>query len=192
MFDPQYGVLSDSHMIMYSQTVHPLVSPFDERNVRPNSIDVRLGRYIKVSQPYESFVYDMRQYQTDNLNYTILDLWEQDVIMEPKTFCLGMTLETIYVPDDLTCTFEGRSGIGRIGLFVMNAGRVDSGWEGNLTCELFNAESFSIRLFDGMPIGQVVYTTVVGAVRRPYGKAYGSKYQGDTTPEPSKMWKDFQ
>jgi len=192
------AVLSDADLLHLGGR---LIEPFIPTNVQPNSIDVRLGQYVKYSNIPDGYVYDMRKEHLDDIDYTERDLTKGDLIVPARRFCLGVTLETIKVPQvysnytgtfSLTAKIEGRSGVGRTGLCVVNAGRVDTGWEGKLTLELYNSEQFPITLFYGMPIAQVVYETTTSSVRVPYGTSeLHSKYQGDTKPEPSKMWKNY-
>jgi len=191
-------VLSDFDLL---QLGGRLTEPFIPTNVQPNSIDVHLGQSVKYSNIPVDYVYDMRKAHLDGIDYTEHDLTKSDLIIPSRRFCLGVTLETIKVPQvyynyagifSLTAKIEGRSGVGRTGLCVVNAGRVDTGWEGKLTLELYNSEQFPIVLFYGMPIAQVVYETTVSPVGIPYGApALHSKYQGDTKAEPSKMWKNY-
>lgn len=99
--------------------------------------------------------------------------------MEPGEFLLGSTVEHVEVPTDLTARVEGKSSLGRIGLMVhVTAGFVDPGFRGNITLELKNLSSRSIRLEAGMLISQLCFQKVVGVVLRPYGSdGLNSKYQ---------------
>jgi dCTP deaminase len=50
-----------------------------------------------------------------------------------------------------------------------------------------------VRLYAGMPIGQLIYFPVQGRVSVPYGKKASAKYsQGSALPVESMMWKNFQ
>ena len=69
---------------------------------------------------------------------------------------------------------EGRSSLGRLGLFIQNAGWVDPGFHGEITLELFNANRCAIRLQAGRRIGQLVFARMDRAARNPYR----AKYQG--------------
>lgn len=191
-------VLSDYNLLKLGQA-GKLTDPFVPANIQPNSLDVRLGELVKYSNIPSDFVYDMRNNHYDGIDYIEHDLTKGDLILPARRFCLGVTLEVVKVPQllygtcSLTAKIEGRSGVGRTGLCVVNAGRVDTGWDGRLTLELYNSEQFPIVLFYGMPIAQVVYETTESKVQIPYGsRQLGSKYQGDTKPEPSKMWRNYQ
>jgi len=101
---------------------------------------------------------------------------------------LATTLEYIELPEDLTAFVEGRSSLGRLGLFIENAGWVDAGFKGQLTLELFNANSYSIRLYPEMRICQLVFAMVDQKPLRPYS----GKYQGQRGVVPSKIYLDYK
>jgi len=97
----------------------------------------------------------------------------------------------VSLPNGAVGFLHGRSSVGRLGLFVHNAGVVDAGYgPGELTLELYNASRNSIKLDVGMRICQMTVhehktDPIVG-----YGKQKGSKYQGQTGPTPSKLYED--
>lgn len=106
--------------------------------------------------------------------------------IKPKEFVLATTKEYIKLPNDLTAFVEGRSSIGRMGLFVQNAGWVDPGFEGEITLELFNASDNTIKLVGGMRIAQLVFAQL----DRPAGNPYNGKYQGQKGATGSRVFKD--
>ena len=99
---------------------------------------------------------------------------------------LASTMEYIKLPADVTAFVEGRSSIGRIGLFVENAGWVDPGFEGELTLELFNANRQPIRLQAGRRICQLVFSRM----DQPTSAPYRGKYQGQRKPVGSRIYQD--
>ncbi len=180
-------IISD-RMLRELYTQEGIVNPLAEGAIQPNSIDLRLGRYIKQSQVViEPCNIDPLK---DTIDYQLIDLKAPyKYVLPPKTFCLGVTLEQIYVPQGFTATIEGKSSIGRVGLFVVNAGRADTGYRGHPTLELFNGEDYGIVLTFGMFICQIVYSNAQFC-DHPYGSAgLNSHYQGDILPEESRMWK---
>ena len=98
------------------------VSPLNEESVQPASIDCRLGDHFLIVED--------RQMQTIDLNSEILyrQIKGPSIVIPPHSFLLATTLEYIKLPNDLTAFVEGRSSIGRIGLFIQNAGWVDPGF----------------------------------------------------------------
>ena len=77
-------------------------------------------------------------------------------IMHPGTFCLGLMMETITLPDDIVARVDGKSSLGRLGLLVhATAGYVDPGWTGKTLHLYFINQSqipAPIALYYGMRI----------------------------------------
>lgn len=84
---------------------------------------------------------------------------------------LATTIETIELPENLTAFVEGRSSIGRLGLFIQNAGWVDPGFKGQITLELFNANRLPIELTIGRRICQIIISKV-DQEAKPYSGKY--------------------
>ena len=116
-----------------------------------------------------------------------------DVTLHPGEFVLGSTLENIELPGDLVARLEGKSSLGRIGLLIHStAGYVDPGWKGHLTLELSNVANLPVTLYYGMKIGQISYVRLTHPADNLYGSsALGSKYQGQTEPTASRVYRDF-
>ena len=85
-------------------------------------------------------------------------------------------MEYFELPDNLTAFVEGRSSLGRMGLFIQNAGWVDPGFKGEITLELFNANRCAIELKAGRRVGQLVFAEMDYTALNPYN----GKYQGQT------------
>jgi dCTP deaminase len=101
---------------------------------------------------------------------------------------LATTLEYIKLPPNLTAFVEGRSSLGRLGLFIENAGWVDAGFEGQLTLELYNANKYPIRLYPKMRICQLVFAKLDKEPLKPYR----GKYQGQKGVVASKIYLDYR
>jgi dCTP deaminase len=142
-----------------------VVEPLEERQIQPASIDLRLGdHFLKVDEnTMEAIALDRE------LEY--IEFKQEEIIIPPHSFLLAVTRETIRLPDNITAFVEGRSSIGRIGLFIQNAGWVDPGFSGTITLELYNANRLPIRLNSGRRIcGQPVQGQVpesAGGGRKP-------------------------
>ena len=108
------------------------------------------------------------------------------MIIPPHSFLLATTMEYIKVPNGYTAFVEGRSSIGRMGLFIQNAGWVDSGFEGRITLELYNANSLPIRLDAGRRVCQLVFCKMDQQAETPYK----GKYQGQLISVGSRIYKD--
>jgi len=86
----------------------------------------------------------------------------------------------------MTAFVEGRSSLGRMGLFIQNAGWVDPGFEGEITLELFNANRCAIELTSGRRVGQLVFAQL----DQPALKPYSGKYQGQRGATGSRVFLD--
>jgi dCTP deaminase len=169
------------------------IEPLDEDAIQPASVDLRLGsafRIFKVtSRPYV----DVQQ-PVDDLTELVEIIPEEPFVIQPGSFCLGSTVETISIPDDIVARVDGKSSLGRLGLLVhATAGYVDPGWTGKLTLELSNQSQMPIALYYGMRVCQISFLEMTTPVERPYGSAaLGSKYQGQTGPTPSRISREFR
>jgi dCTP deaminase len=80
---------------------------------------------------------------------------------------------------------------GRGGVFLSNtAGLCDPGYEGQITLELSNLGTAPVALTPGMRISQLTFTELKTPADRPYGAERGSKYQGQSGPQASKIQGD--
>lgn len=158
------------------------VSPLDSESIQPASIDCRLGD--------DFLVVEDRQMDTISLSSEIIyrKITGPTITIPPHSFLLATTMEYVKLPNDLTAFVEGRSSIGRIGLFIQNAGWVDPGFEGQITLELYNANSLPIRLEAGRRICQLVFCRMDQAAAAPYK----GKYQGQRNATGSQVFKDTE
>lgn len=168
------------------------IEPLDEQAIQPASVDLRLDGVFRVfrttSRPYVDVAQDV-----DDLTELVEISPEEPFVIHPGSFCLGSTLETITIPNDIVARVDGKSSLGRLGLLVhATAGYVDPGWTGKLTLELSNQSQMPIALYYGMRIAQISFIELTTPVDRPYGSAeLGSKYQGQTGPTPSRISREF-
>jgi dCTP deaminase len=168
------------------------LDPFDPAMVQPASIDVRLDRYFRVFANHRYTHIDPTQEQ-DDLTELIEPAGDEPFVLHPGEFVLGSTLEVIGLADDLASRLEGKSSLGRLGLLTHStAGFIDPGFNGHVTLELSNVANLPITLYPGMKIGQICVFQLSSAAEHPYGSSvYGSRYQGQRGPTPSRSWKNF-
>ena len=107
-------------------------------------------------------------------------------ILLPGQFILATTMEYFELPDDLTAFVDGRSSLGRMGLFIQNAGWVDPGFKGEITLELFNANRCAIQLKAGRRVGQLVFAKMDQKAKNPYK----GKYQNQRGATGSRVYLD--
>jgi len=168
------------------------VEPFTEAMVQPSSVDVRLDRFFRVFENHKYSVIDPSTEQPE-LTREVAVTDDEFFILHPGEFVLASTYEVITLPDDIAGRLEGKSSLGRLGLLTHStAGFIDPGFSGHITLELSNVANLPVKLFPGMKIGQLCLIKLSSPAEHPYGSAvYGSRYQGQRGPTPSKSWLNF-
>jgi deoxycytidine triphosphate deaminase len=85
------------------------------------------------------------------------------------------------------------SSLGRLGLLTHStAGWIDPGFSGHVTLELSNVATLPIKLWPGMKIGQLCLFRTSSPSEHPYGSSlYGSRYQDQRGPTPSRSFLNF-
>lgn len=168
------------------------VEPFEAAMIQPSSVDVRLDRFFRVFENHKYSVIDPSIEQPD-LTREVEVGPDEEFILHPGEFVLASTYEIITLPDDIAGRLEGKSSLGRLGLLTHStAGFIDPGFSGHITLELSNVANLPVKLYPGMKIGQLCLIKLSSPAEHPYGSAvYGSRYQGQRGPTPSKSWLNF-
>ena len=169
-----------------------IVDPLGEGCIQPASVDVHLDSQLLVFRNSRRAFINVREEQSDLTEMVEIE-GDTPFMLHPGEFVLGSTLENIELPGDLVARLEGKSSLGRIGLLIHStAGYVDPGWKGHLTRELSNVANLPVTLYYGMKIGQISYVRLTHPADNLYGSsALGSKYQGQTKPTASRIFRDF-
>jgi dCTP deaminase len=169
------------------------LDPYDVELVQPSSIDVRLDRYFRVFNNSRYTHIDPAE-QQDDLTSLVEPDGDEPFVLHPSEFVLGSTLEVVSLPDDISGRLEGKSSLGRLGLLTHStAGFIDAGFTGHITLELSNVANLPIMLWPGMKIGQLCLFRLSSPAEHSYGDAvYGSRYQNQRGPTPSKSWQNFR
>ena len=157
-----------------------IIEPIEKEQIQPASVDIRLGNTFAIVEDSSTGII-----QTDKeIQYkTIIS---DSYILLPNQFVLATTMEYFELPDDLTAFVEGRSSLGRMGLFIQNAGWVDPGFKGEITLELYNANRCAIELKAGRRVGQLVFAKMDNTAMNPYK----GKYQGQRGATGSRVYLD--
>lgn len=173
-------ILSDKTIKEMLQRRELLVEPIGDDSIQPASVDIRLGNTFSIVEDSASGIVTL----DNTLEYKTITT--DTYLLLPGQFVLATTLEYIKLPDNLTAFVEGRSSLGRLGLFVQNAGWVDPGFEGEITLELFNANRCAIELKAGRRVGQLVFALMDKTAENPYR----GKYQGQKGATGSRVFLD--
>lgn len=156
-----------------------VIEPYNPSQLNPNSYNLRLSNELMVYENHELDMAKPNSFKT----FTIPD---EGFLMEPGRLYLGRTIEYT-ATENLVPMLEGRSSVGRLGLFVhITAGFGDVGFKGFWTLELFCVQP--IRIYAGVDICQVFYHTIEGEFET-YKKG---KYQNNTGIQPSLLYRDFE
>ena len=161
---------------------HLRIEPIEPVQIQPASVDIRLGDTFSVVEDNAEGMIDL----SSPISYKTIRA--QSYLLLPGQFVLATTMEYVALPDDLTAFVEGRSSLGRMGLFIQNAGWVDPGFDGEITLELYNANRCAIRLEAGRRIGQLVFAKMDRAADHPYR----GKYNGQRGATGSRIWLDLE
>ena len=186
-------LLSDRDLVSEIKSENLALEPFEPELMQPSSIDVRLDRLFRVfnNHLYTHIDPSIRQ---DDLTAAVEVDEDQPFVLHPGEFVLASTLEVITLGDQLAGRLEGKSSLGRLGLLTHStAGFIDPGFSGHVTLELSNVANLPITLWPGMKIGQLCIFRLSSPAEHPYGSAvYGSRYQGQRGPTPSRSWKNWR
>jgi len=174
-------ILSDKQITEEIKKGHILIEPFKKECLGSNSYDVHLGRYLAV---YKSRILDARLH--NEIEEILIPL--DGYVLQPGTIYLGVTEE--YTETHKHVPFlEGKSSVGRLGIDIhATAGKGDVGFCNTWTLEISCIQP--VRVYAGMPIGQLIYFEV-GDVENAYQHKRNAKYTERTMrPVESMMWKN--
>ena len=169
-----------------------MIEPYEAEMVQPSSVDVRIDRYFRVFENHRYPHIDPSVEQAE-LTRLVEPDGDEPFILHPGEFVLGSTYEVVSLPDDVSARLEGKSSLGRLGLLTHStAGFIDAGFSGHVTLELANVATLPIKLYPGMKIGQFCFFRLSSPSEHPYGsEKYGSRYQGQRGPTPSRSFQNF-
>lgn len=175
-------ILSDKKILESIDNGKIVIEPFNKSYLGTNSYDVHLGKYLAC---YENRVLDAKSHN----NITYFEIPEEGIVLEPGTLYLGVTEE--YTETHNCVPFlEGKSSVGRLGIDIhATAGKGDVGFCNTWTLEI--SVTMPVRVYAGMPIGQLIYFSVEGDIENYYNKKENPKYSKRThLPVESMMWKN--
>jgi len=175
-------ILSDLAILEEIKQGSIVIEPFDRKLLGSNSYDVHLGKHLAV---YEDKILDAKQHN----KITHFEIPEDGYVIQPGTLYLGVTLE--YTETHKHVPFlEGKSSTGRLGIDIhATAGKGDVGFCNTWTLEISCVHP--VRIYAGMPIGQLIYFPVTGEVENSYSTKKNAKYTERTIrPVESMMWKN--
>lgn len=185
-------ILSDQDIVKAVSSKRLVVEPFDKDLVQPSSYNLRLSNTFRIFKNAQMPFLDVRNPVGDFMELITIKK-DQPIIIHPREFVLGDTMEYFEFPNDLVGRLDGKSSIGRIGIVIHStAGFFDPGFKGTATLEISNLSNIPIALYPGMKIAQMSFHEMTSPALVPYGsKKLGSKYQGQRGPTESRLFKEF-
>lgn len=149
------------------------IEPFEPDLVQPNSLDIRLGNHFLWYLGGEEVI---DPYQSGTISEKTEEMHADSIVLQPGQFMLAETLEVVELPDNIVASIEGKSSIARLGVELhQTGGWIDAGFRGSITLEMCNVNQRPVKMYAGMPVGQLVFYTTERA-ERPYNLKADAKY----------------
>ena len=164
-------------MILCDKTIKRFIDKYDLIELPPDC-----DEFTKI-QPAS---YDLRLGNSFIFQDCDPEITDKPVVIPAHGFVLATTLEKVNIPNYICAFVEGRSSVGRTGLFIHNAGLIDPGFRGQITLELFNASNDEITITPGMRICQIVFHRMDDRCEN----SYNGKYQDQVDATPSRLYLD--
>lgn len=177
-------ILTDKKILQEIKAGTIVIEPFDRKYLGSNSYDVHLSKWLAV---YKDDLLDCRQH--NQVEY--MEIPKEGLVLFPNRLYLGVTQE--YTETHRHVPFlEGKSSIGRLGIDIhATAGKGDIGFCNYWTLEISVKQP--VKIYAGMPIGQLIYFEVTGEIGTTYRKKPSAKYtKRNEKPMESMMWKNFR
>lgn len=179
------GVLSKEHIrkrvrLPITNDSHLSVLPLDLKAIQDASLDVHLGNWFSYARRTKL---DSVKLPDEKEKLATIGREEvfvpkgKDFLLHPGDLVLGVTQEFFGLPNDVMAFVEGKSGLGRLGLFVATATQVAPGYHGVIVLELANAGTVPLKLSPGMEIAQLVFQTMTEST-----PSYAGEYQCQIKP----------
>lgn len=175
-------ILSDKRILEEIGKGTIVITPYQRECLGSNSYDVHLGPWIA---NYVDRELDAKKHN----RIRTFEIPAEGLLLQPDVFYLGVTLE--YTETHAHVPFlEGKSSTGRLGIDIhATAGKGDVGFCGHWTLEISVKQP--VRIYKGMPIGQLIYFPVEGEIEVSYNNKKNAKYSGQPDrPVESMMWKN--
>ena len=175
-------ILSDTRILEEVEKGTIKIVPYHRSALGSNSYDVHLGKTLAT---YREHILDAKKHN----EIEPFEIPEEGFVLYPHIFYLGVTAE--YTETHAHVPFlEGKSSTGRLGIDIhATAGKGDVGFCGHWTLEISVKQP--VRVYAGMPIGQLIYFPVDGEIEVAYNKKGNAKYSNQgSLPVESMMWKN--
>lgn len=181
-------ILSDNAIRAARAAGEIVIDPWRDECLGGNSYDVHLGRVLLVHRPDPERGYELLDAAKDN-PVSEVSIPEDGLVLHPGILYLASTAEYTETHKHVPY-LDGKSSVGRLGIAIhATAGRGDVGFCNHWTMEIFVVQP--VKVYAGMPIGQITYHTVFGEVERTYATKASSTYgrlARNPLPQPSRLF----
>lgn len=171
-------ILGDAEILRAIEKGEIVIEPFNIEQLNSNSYNLRLHNKLLL---VEDEIIDMKK----ACCVKEILIPEDGLLLTPGNLYLGRTLEftktDCYVP-----LLEGRSSIGRLGIFVhATAGFGDVGFTGYWTLEISVVKP--VIIYPNIEICQIYYHEVKGCEKK-----YSGKYQNNKDIQVSEIYRELK
>jgi len=121
--------------------------------------DIRLDPHeFLIFRHVPGTVMNPKRFNKDNLETAKLlsDFDGQFFILPAHSYGLGVALERLEIPNDITCLFIGKSTYARMGV-IANLTPGEAGWKGYLTLEFSNSSGADCRIYAKEGVVQALF-----------------------------------
>ncbi len=121
-------------------------------DIRLSPVEFRIFRHIPGT------VVDPKNFNPQNLEPTLLHLDDNGnyFILPAHSYGLGVALEKLEVPDNITVICIGKSTYARCGI-IANLTPAEAAWRGHLTLEFSNSSSADCRIYANEGVVQLLF-----------------------------------
>jgi len=176
-------ILSDSVILDEMAKGNIIIEPFEYKYLNPVSVDLTLAPIFKI---YKEGILDPKK--PNEVEEHVVP--EEGFLLSPGEVYLYAVNEKIGVLGNIRGKVEGKSSLGRLGLFIhVTAGFIDPGFTGSLVLELVATRP--ILVYPNMKICQIEFARVEGVIYESYDEKSGSKYNMQKGVQESLMYQNF-
>jgi len=175
-------VLSDKWIRKMSKE-NDMISPFEEKQIRGDSIsyglssygyDARVSDEFKIFTNLESVIVDPKKFDESSFVNKTSDV----CVIPPNSFALARTVEFFKIPRNILTVCLGKSTYARCGIIV-NVTPLEPEWEGHVTLEFSNTTPLPAKIYANEGVAQMLFFESDEDCEVSYKDREG-KYQGQT------------
>lgn len=170
------------------------IEPFSDDMVQPGSLEMSLGnkfRIFRYDRLQKGALIDTKGMSEPEGLTEVVELQDGAAFfLSPHELVLASTKEKLGLSADLAGRIEGRSSFARIGVMVhITSGFIHPGSFGHQTLEISNMLNIPVKLYPGLRMCQIIFSTTTSPAQTPYGKKKGAKYYDQQGPEKSGLFR---